>query len=346
MIRTKWGDQKPPLGSQLNPGHPLAQGLVAAWIYNQQGGSEHTDLVRKIRMVPAGPLAWKPFGAYYTATSSGTATGPAIANSPFTIAIRVFEPQIIGNSAMAGIGSVGASNKAIHLRLTSTTSFLFGMYNDDLSVTIPAIQTGTLTSFVATLDSQRDQRAYTQGILRGSRTASSMYTGDETYRAAGWQIADPSQECGFSDYLVWNRALSPGEIAWLYAEPYAFITEPEIPVFYSIGGGISIDCDVLSALFSLPDPAVEFDCVVDINELSATFSLPNPTVETIQSITIDCDTLTATFSLAAPSIDLDMAFGVDVLTAEFQMRNVTVVTDASGNTKVSGRVSIKMGMGL
>ena len=39
-----WGKQKPPLGSRIDTGHPLAQGLVACWLFNEGGGTLVRDI--------------------------------------------------------------------------------------------------------------------------------------------------------------------------------------------------------------------------------------------------------------------------------------------------------------
>lgn len=47
IITKKWRNQKPSSGSQINWGHPLAQGLVGCWLMNEGAGKTVNDLARK-----------------------------------------------------------------------------------------------------------------------------------------------------------------------------------------------------------------------------------------------------------------------------------------------------------
>ena len=54
-FRPKRWSEKPPVGTQINWGHPLAAGLVGAWLVNENGGKTLRDLV-----TPAGVLNEAP----------------------------------------------------------------------------------------------------------------------------------------------------------------------------------------------------------------------------------------------------------------------------------------------
>lgn len=45
IIPSYWKDTKPPVGSQINWGHPLSQGLVGCWLMNESSGNQIRDLV-------------------------------------------------------------------------------------------------------------------------------------------------------------------------------------------------------------------------------------------------------------------------------------------------------------
>ena len=59
--------QKPPLGIRLNPGHPLARGLVGCWLMNEGGGNLVRDLSSNnnngtITVKATGSYSWVPGG--------------------------------------------------------------------------------------------------------------------------------------------------------------------------------------------------------------------------------------------------------------------------------------------
>src|SRR5438132_3155392 len=58
--RNRW-TRKPPTGAQINWGHPLANGLAAYWMLNENGGLCTYDLVRQTRGdLNAIGVNWRP----------------------------------------------------------------------------------------------------------------------------------------------------------------------------------------------------------------------------------------------------------------------------------------------
>ena len=44
ILPKRFGQDKPPVGSQINWGHPLARGLVGCWLLNEGAGRKAYDL--------------------------------------------------------------------------------------------------------------------------------------------------------------------------------------------------------------------------------------------------------------------------------------------------------------
>jgi hypothetical protein len=142
----------------------------------------------------------------------------SIASSPFTIICWVYPNVTPSNNVYFSVGSVAGTRTAIHLRLISDTSFLFGLYADDLTVTVASV-TGKWNCFAVTLTSGFVQSAYQNGALVGSpRTAAGYFTGDTTYNIGRWGLSAGTQyiNANVATSCVYNRVLSAAEIQQNY----------------------------------------------------------------------------------------------------------------------------------
>jgi len=136
-----------------------------------------------------------------------------IASSPFTIICWVY-PNVTPNSnTFFSVGSGAATRQALHLRMVSNTSFLFGMYNDDLTATVTGV-TGVWNCFAVTLTTGFVQSIYMNGIFNTSRTAGGYYVGNTTCNIGRWANNNGEYVNGnISIVQVYNKVLSATEIA-------------------------------------------------------------------------------------------------------------------------------------
>jgi hypothetical protein len=139
-----------------------------------------------------------------------------IASSAFTIICWVY-PNVTPNSnTFFSVGTAPQNRQAIHLRMVSNTSFLFGMYNDDLSATVIGV-TGVWNCFAVTLTTGFVQSIYMNGIFNTSRTAGGYYVGNTTCNIGRWANNNGEYVNGnISIVQVYNRALSATEIQQNY----------------------------------------------------------------------------------------------------------------------------------
>src|SRR4029077_3673769 len=152
-------------------------------------------------------------------------SGPNIANGPFSISAWVKTSYPGSDEQYFSIGSNGAADQAIHLRITSNMSVRFGMWTDDLDTTLTDI-TNRWTNLVVTLDSSKLQSVYQDGVLKATRTANSFYIGDTSWNIGRW-IAGAVIDVGdyfngsIDDVRIYNRSLSGTEIQTLYQQDSA-----------------------------------------------------------------------------------------------------------------------------
>jgi hypothetical protein len=92
QLAKNWS-MKPPLGAQINPSHPLAHGLMRAYVFNEGGGCP-VDLVRNRAASAIGPdTAWQagPNGPVLRFAQSGSnyvVDPDAVSNGPLTFVVK------------------------------------------------------------------------------------------------------------------------------------------------------------------------------------------------------------------------------------------------------------------
>jgi len=227
------GFQKPPIGAKLNYGHPLAKGLIGCWLFNEMSGNKVFDYSGQSKH---GTITNSPVQTAVSGWSAGPHGGERafdgsddyvdiiggidLANSEFTI-ITSIKTSTFGSRMFLSVGSVAATDKLLHFRLLSATSFLFGMYGDDLTVNLTNMS-NKQTHIAATLTTERLQNVYQDGINSGSRTAGGMFSGNTTCpigtgnTGSGWEWYSGRM----SFLFIYKRALSAAEIAHHCAFPF------------------------------------------------------------------------------------------------------------------------------
>lgn len=173
-----------------------------------------------------------PWGTCLVLDGSGPVaqTFPALANSPFTIALRFSLSSTPSFAGLIAIGSVGSDNHCAHIFAASDTAIKFGLYNDDLTVTCPSLGLGVWHEVVATLDVALLQSVYLDGVLLGTRTAGAGFLGD----TAGWIGSFQGAAFRMSGRVdlarVYPRAIPAAEVARDFASPYWRLRRPRHPV--------------------------------------------------------------------------------------------------------------------
>ncbi len=168
--------------------------LVSGVTYNTSGG---------------GSFGFNGINGYISTTTS-------LANTAFTIMCWIYPNVTPANNTFFSVGTAPQNRQAIHLRMVSNTSFLFGMYNDDLSATVTGV-TGTWNCFAVTLTSGFVQSVYQNGIFNTSRTALGYYVGTTTCNIGRFGLSTGEYVNGNIPIVqVYNRALSASEVLQNY----------------------------------------------------------------------------------------------------------------------------------
>jgi hypothetical protein len=229
---------KPPLGCELDHGHPLARGLVGCWLFNEQNGPTAYDLSPGGNAGTLGAETWAPcrWGVGLSDSGSGVALPSAsyttlttnsvvfwLNPTTFTGIVPGFLDQMDGSNSHGFVWGTGlATQTNLGLRYGDGTTFQEIHGNTNLT-------TGSWQMLGGSWDDAGLAAAfYRNGLPDGtgsgpthmSRAVAAVspqllsYTNGDGYRGSADHI------------LLWNRVLDPAEFAALYADPFQMIRPP------------------------------------------------------------------------------------------------------------------------
>lgn len=239
--------EKPPFPAQINWGHPLAANLVSCILANERAGPPY-DLTVGVPGTMGAAAAWGVFsegiGLNFNGALNSTVTlrgGSTILPSS-TVAATLL--------AMGTITSTVTDRRALSFSPAGATrmALLAGRTANKASAIVrgTGVNPGTLIELVA-VTSFSVNRPFTWGVTCQNLDGRLFYDGVQEATSTAVDVANTLQEMdttavrisgfdatvnlwsGFIGFVfIWTRALSPAEMLWLAAEPYAFL-QPQSP---------------------------------------------------------------------------------------------------------------------
>lgn len=242
-----YATQKPPLGTPINPSHPLSVGLVAQSLLNEGGGIKVREAVKGLfpGTITGTGSSWSRGGWFSGASSAyldyGNQAGLYLANA-FTIYIRFTRTAAYAsNSFIAGDYTAAGSVSNYALRISATThlfNFWWENPNSQIYNTVSnvAVPLNTVSTLAATWDGGT---RFVYILSQGVRDVSSPNSNPQTHTDVGqnFAIGNAGSFVGtgaqglYDCWGMYNRPLSLAELQRLHAEPYAMYTPPR-RVFY------------------------------------------------------------------------------------------------------------------
>jgi hypothetical protein len=231
-LKNSTGNTKPFSGCSVNWGHPLAHGLVGAYLATERSGSVIYDVVAgdALAFQSTAPT-WQGDRVFFDSASSAFASSAApiiagkLTNTPFTVVLSTQDPQFVNSGALVSLGSSASSNNLFHIRTPSSTSILFGMFSNDLTVTVPDM-TGQTVHIVCTLDSKFNQTIYLNGTYIGERNSGAFGGFLPLLNLSKFGNFAQYSSQKFNHLLFYDRALTAGEVSRLYADQYGAFSGP------------------------------------------------------------------------------------------------------------------------
>jgi hypothetical protein len=235
---------KPPVGTPLNFGHPLAKGMVGCWMFNENVGFVK-NLVNGVQWPVNNYLSpnWVPStqGTVWRNTSNVVQNNYNGLMSPVG-----FPMSVVCIFSLTNIASLNGAGFLFHTDAADTTTG----YHCDFTFADPAVMrignvgqvatnfsnltigsannfvwyiavwtvdksAGTATGYLGKLG----QAIATQAVAAQAMSAGTITTTWLMDSTNGLPAADSM--C--SEILFYNRVLTSGEVSWLNADPYAFM---------------------------------------------------------------------------------------------------------------------------
>lgn len=242
---------KPPVGSQINWGHPLSQGLVGAWLMNE-GGGKFIDLISlklnvsqtaitRISSTKGSAIDCGTSGKIAYETTLGSKwnnlanTGVSVVSLVFTDTFDATSRRIVGKrySTPTSGWSVGTWNSSGNKYFFEYTASTNGSWS------VPSIGGWEQVSWsYKGLLSGVAPVGYVNGkvgALTTTSTGIAPYTDDTAAPVTLVNHGDIDRPFdGKVVYIyVFSRALSPSEIQSLYESPYQFIKGPSTITYFT-----------------------------------------------------------------------------------------------------------------
>ena len=227
--------QKPRVGSRIDWGHPLAQGLVGCWLFNEGGGSRAYNIAGIVNYCSffGGPVCSGNFVAFDGSDDYLESNINFPNYSAISIILRV-RPHETSDGGWCAIGTHDYPSDVftgirLDFPMRATCDFAdpsgagaHRINSNDNSITIDVFQDVAFTAEDVT-----DLKVYINGIQN---------TNDSVSQEGGYLTNQGTMNIGagikgysYSDieYLYYfNKVLSTSEIFQLHAEPYCFIQNP------------------------------------------------------------------------------------------------------------------------
>lgn len=237
---------KPQSGWQINPAHPLYQGLAGGWIYNEGGGTKINDLlgVCPATLSGASPY-WKSgifgtsgsFGGSNTSGSLGSKTPLNLTgamtisawvkyNSGANFCTIVADCTTAGNDGLfllfigqsTGVATWKQNGSFANSSNTGAKKLTAGVWHH-VAATRPSNSSSAVISF------------YVDGVLNGTGTiAAAPGTQKGAFLGSNSASGGNLFNGQIDNTFIWNRALSASEIEMLYTQPYCLMQPAGIAI--------------------------------------------------------------------------------------------------------------------
>lgn len=230
---------KPPLGAQINWGHPLAPNVH--WAYAERAGRNSANIGRDTHFGPCvlSNGVWRPEGLHCLPTTGTAATIaiPAIGSGSATswvLRVRILQWGTTAWTWLAFANPVGI----IRSNATEQIAWTRASGQDLTSArTLPADHSHCY-HIVATDTPGIVDRLYIDGMLDASANKGSADSGTSLHIGSSGDNLSRI-DCVIEGLSIYNRALTAAEVAQLYADPNCFLLDTKRR-WYSIPSGVIV----------------------------------------------------------------------------------------------------------
>jgi len=255
FVRNPDPRKKPPYGSRIDPTHPLAQGLVGCWLFNEGGGSKIANIISNKTDPLLETTEWvtiQDTGLHATADGDGVDLSSRIlaGASEFTIWTRLFRPLL---SRVGAIYSEVYPDNYWQVALFDTDySGGIAFYTRDTSTGATGSRDNDISADVFPYSDFHGKEVSLFGVYSVSGNFKRIYRNSGELMAESTTSIDPITsvigDCYFlrdnnpdsPDYYlliggIWQKSLDENLLKHLHAEPYSFILVPQYWYMVDLG---------------------------------------------------------------------------------------------------------------
>ena len=278
FVRNPDPRKKPPYGSRIDPTHPLAQGLVGCWLFNEGGGSPFSLGEKQTSTTIVGnPVFEDSYISFDGADDYIRSDFEVPEYDAITIVIRVRPKEASdgGYFAICTYDSNDDSYTAIRWDAPNRCRAIFAnkawdYYTRRLDSPDNSITQNVFQDIAFTANTVPELALYIDGTL----VADTAVTADAAVSGAGYCYIGAgvkgSAYCDIERIYFFRRTLTVSEIFQLYAEPYSFILVPHYWHMVDFGAASG------SSLVRIINETLNFN--ESISKLSSTNKIVNETL--------------------------------------------------------------------
>jgi hypothetical protein len=248
--------QKPPVWSRINREHALTRGLVGCWLFNEGGGAfahdavggayNRADLINGPAWVPGTDGRCLSFDGVddYVKTTRNDFDLCANTGSPLTF-VALINPALSGAAARQGIVNIGEFNdlnfSSVFMILSATGELIWSIDPAGTTASSGLLAAANKWQNVAMVRNASEVRFFLESNKAVVANASANGVGSDPIIIGGAARNGALGSFYFAGkigfVMVYNRALSDGEVQQLFADPYALFAEEETLGFVAASGG-------------------------------------------------------------------------------------------------------------
>lgn len=247
---------KPPPGSQINRGHPLAQGLMGCFLLNEQGPLLARNLYSNRTYGPNAAFTWESkIQVGYAQVTNAVTEGindalESFLQFPQRVSILwrgSFNGTPDTNSSIAGaLHNNTDSNPYLCYTIwcNSSNNIAFGLNNGSFQQNggraITTFTDGLVHNFGLAINTSatgavNDQSLYSDNAYKecgGAVSGTIGYSANPRLVIGEASVAGRTSRLNSECFYIWDRQLRPSDFSWLWYEPYCMIQPPGPRVSY------------------------------------------------------------------------------------------------------------------
>lgn len=249
---------KPPAGTQINPLHPLSQGLVGCWLFNEGAGSLVNDISghgnhgRLTNMAPnVQGSGWGGGGLNFDGDNDYVVVprNNLQGMSEFTISVWIKRNSFTSFGGIIG-ELYNADNTKRHFFISeynsdgNITMYIYGGggFKNIYTTTSDVLENEVWVNIVGVFKGGEYLKLYKNGIeiQSGSTTITSIHTDTELDLFIG-RYSGNELNSSIDTVRIYNRALSADVLKQLYEDPFCNMMKRPINRYYvAVAGGLSM----------------------------------------------------------------------------------------------------------